>query len=100
MMPGGKRAWSAAGCGGWECRCTAPLDVRGHQMIVIGHEGPWFRPPDVSDCPPEGFRLGLSHTPDNLPWAKRHRIDLMLAGHVHGGQIRLPLVGSIFVPSK
>ena len=27
-------------------------------------------------------------------------MDLVLAGHVHGGQIRLPLVGSIFVPSK
>jgi predicted MPP superfamily phosphohydrolase len=23
----------------------------------------------------------------------------MLCGHVHGGQIRLPVVGSIFVPS-
>jgi uncharacterized protein len=24
----------------------------------------------------------------------------MLAGHVHGGQIRLPLIGSLFVPSR
>jgi len=80
---------------GWET-----LDVRGHQMVVIGHEGPWFTPPDLNGCPADGFRLCLSHTPDNLPWAKQHRIDLMLAGHVHGGQIRLPLVGSIFVPSK
>jgi predicted MPP superfamily phosphohydrolase len=76
------------------------LCISGHPMIVIGHEGPWFDPPDLSDCPAEGFRLCLSHTPDNLAWAKRHRIDLMLAGHVHGGQIRLPLLGSIFVPSK
>jgi uncharacterized protein len=76
------------------------LDVRGHPMIVIGHEGPWFHSPDLSGCPVDGFRLCLSHTPDNLGWAKRHGIDLVLAGHVHGGQIRLPLVGSIFVPSK
>jgi uncharacterized protein len=80
---------------GWET-----LDVRGQQMVVIGHEGPWFRPPDLSGCPAEGFRLCLSHTPDNFGWAQKHHIDLVLAGHVHGGQIRLPLVGSIFVPSK
>ena len=70
-------------------------------MIVIGHEGPWFRPaPDLSACPADGFRFCLSHTPDNLPWAKQNHIDLVLAGHVHGGQIRLPGTGSIFVPSR
>jgi uncharacterized protein len=81
---------------GWE-----KLDVRGEPMVVIGHEGPWFRPePDLSACPAAGFRLCLSHTPDNLPWAERHHMDLVLAGHVHGGQIRLPGTGSIFVPSR
>jgi predicted MPP superfamily phosphohydrolase len=73
--------------------------VRGLPMEVIGHEGPWFRPaPDLKACP-AGFRLCLSHTPDNIGWARENKIDLMLSGHVHGGQIRLPLVGSIFVPS-
>jgi predicted MPP superfamily phosphohydrolase len=27
-------------------------------------------------------------------------MDLMLAGHVHGGQIRFPIVGSVLVPSR
>src|SRR5205085_8628491 len=64
------------------------IQVCGEPMVVIGHEGPWLRPePDLSGCPAEGFRLCLSHTPDNLAWAKWHRIDLVLAGHVHGGQI-------------
>jgi predicted MPP superfamily phosphohydrolase len=27
-------------------------------------------------------------------------VDLMLSGHVHGGQIRLPWVGSVLVPSR
>jgi uncharacterized protein len=74
--------------------------VRGLPMVVIGHEGPWFRPaPDLTECPPDLFRLCLSHTPDNIAWARKHAIDLMLSGHVHGGQIRLPVIGSIFVPS-
>jgi predicted MPP superfamily phosphohydrolase len=76
------------------------LEVRGQPLVVVGHEGPWFRPaPDLSDCPQGTFRLCLSHTPDNIRWACRHDVDLMLSGHNHGGQIRLPVLGSIFVPS-
>ncbi len=71
------------------------------KLIVIGNEMPWLPPaPDLRDCPAEGFRLCLSHTPDTLPWAKEHRIDLMLAGHNHGGQIRFPILGSVLVPSR
>jgi predicted MPP superfamily phosphohydrolase len=81
---------------GWEL-----LDVRGAPMAVIGHEGPWFAPaPDLTGCPEDAFRLCLSHTPDNIAWARRQHIDLVLAGHVHGGQIRLPVLGSVFVPSR
>jgi uncharacterized protein len=76
------------------------IEVRGEPLVVVGHEGPWFRPaPDLSQCPAGPFRLCLSHTPDNIRWAQKHGIDLMLSGHNHGGQIRLPVVGSIFVPS-
>jgi predicted MPP superfamily phosphohydrolase len=81
---------------GWQ-----QIDVRGEPMIVIGHEGPWFTPiPDLANCPEGIFRLLLSHTPDNISWARANHIDLMLAGHVHGGQIRLPVLGSVFVPSR
>jgi predicted MPP superfamily phosphohydrolase len=81
---------------GWET-----IEIRGEPMVVIGNESPWFAPaPDLAGCPPQGFRLCLSHTPDNIVWANRNLIDLVLAGHVHGGQIRLPVTGSIFVPSK
>lgn len=76
------------------------IEVRGRPLVVIGHEGPWLRPaPDLAGCPEGVFRLCLSHTPDNIAWARRHGIDLMLAGHVHGGQIRFPLLGSMLVPS-
>jgi predicted MPP superfamily phosphohydrolase len=77
------------------------FEVRGRLLTVIGHEGPWFREvPDLSDCPEDGFRLCLSHTPDNIEWARRNRIDLMLSGHNHGGQIRFPIFGSALVPSR
>ena len=68
---------------------------------MIGHEGPWFKPePDLSGCPERVFRLCLSHTPDNIRWAKQNSIDLMLAGHNHGGQVRFPVIGSLLVPSR
>jgi predicted MPP superfamily phosphohydrolase len=76
------------------------IDIRGEGLVAIGHEGPWFRPgPDLTGCP-AGFRLLVSHTPDNIQWARRHDCRLMLSGHNHGGQIRMPVVGSMFVPSK
>ena len=82
--------------GKWET-----IDVRGEKLVVMGHEGPWFKEvPDLSACPADAFRILLSHTPDNIRWAQRNSVSLMLSGHNHGGQVRLPLIGSIFVPSR
>jgi predicted MPP superfamily phosphohydrolase len=54
--------------------------------------------------PPDMPRLLLSHNPDvaEEPAFVRcgHRVDLMLAGHTHGGQVRLPLVGAPFTNSR
>jgi len=48
-------------------------------------------------------RVVLSHNPDTaeMPVARdhRHRVDLMLSGHTHGGQINIPGIGSPFIPS-
>jgi len=80
---------------GWE-----EATIRGVPCVLIGHEGPWFvPPPDLQAMPSEPFHLGLCHTPDNFYWGQRHGIDLMLCGHVHGGQVRFPFISSIFVPS-
>ncbi|QEL18228.1 metallophosphoesterase [Limnoglobus roseus] len=81
-------------------RQSEVIPIRGLPCRVIGHEGPWFPPPDEPE-PKTGdaFYLCLSHSPDNFYWGQERKINLMLCGHVHGGQVRLPVIGSIFVPS-
>jgi predicted MPP superfamily phosphohydrolase len=41
----------------------------------------------------------LTHNPDVFPEVPR-RVTLTLAGHTHGGQVRLPLLGRPIVPSR
>jgi predicted MPP superfamily phosphohydrolase len=43
--------------------------------------------------------LAISHHPDVIDLVRR-RIDLLLCGHTHGGQIRFPFFGPVVVPSR
>ena len=47
----------------------------------------------------ENPRILLTHTPD-IYYDIKENVDLVLAGHVHGGQVRLPFIGSLIVPSE
>ena len=42
--------------------------------------------------------LLLTHNPDVFPFVP-HRVNLTIAGHTHGGQVNLPFVGRLIVPS-
>jgi predicted MPP superfamily phosphohydrolase len=79
------------------------LPVGGAEVLLAGNERPWFGTHPVlprRDDHTAQFRLLLSHTPDQLSWAQANGFDLMLAGHNHGGQIRLPYLGALIAPSK
>ena len=47
-----------------------------------------------------GFSLLLSHRPEIFELYVEHGVDLVLAGHAHGGQFRLPFIGGIFAPGQ
>jgi len=49
---------------------------------------------------PEGFKLLLSHRPEAFDAYVANNIDLVLSGHAHGGQFRLPIVGGIVAPNQ
>ncbi|MBE7068894.1 MAG: metallophosphoesterase [Ruminococcaceae bacterium] len=42
----------------------------------------------------------LSHRPELIKTYSSNEIDLVLTGHAHGGQVRLPFVGPIYSPSQ
>lgn len=85
---------------GWTNAAGQPTrrKLRGVDTLIMGNEAPWFRRPTIADNEAD-FRLLLSHSPDQLDWARRHQVHLMLAGHTHGGQGRLPVAGPILSPS-
>lgn len=49
--------------------------------------------------PREACTILLSHSPDILPYVPI-RVNLVLCGHTHGGQIRLPLLGALITSSR
>ncbi len=79
--------------------------VRGWPLALAGNESPWYLPAgDWNEVPAvvdgrRPFRVALAHSPDQYAWARARDVDLMLAGHMHGGQVRLPWLGAILAPS-
>ncbi len=45
------------------------------------------------------FRILIAHNPDYFPDYARWGADLVLSGHIHGGVIRLPVLGGVASPA-
>lgn len=49
----------------------------------------------------DDFKLLLCHYADYFGFVlKDHPLDLVLSGHAHGGQVRLPFIGGLFAPEQ
>jgi predicted MPP superfamily phosphohydrolase len=42
----------------------------------------------------------LAHAPEIFPQGVNSQVELILVGHTHGGQIRLPFIGAVIVPGQ
>ncbi len=60
---------------------------------VYGDQFPGFPAFMKKNPKSRGMRILLSHRPNAFPLASREGIDMVLAGHIHGGQIILPWPG-------
>ena len=48
----------------------------------------------------DGFTVLLSHRPELFDAYTDHGMDLVLSGHAHGGQFRLPFIGGLVAPNQ
>jgi predicted MPP superfamily phosphohydrolase len=75
----------------------------GGALTVVGLADAMTRPQRVREtidrAPPGDALLVLVHEPDVFPEIDA-RPSLTLAGHTHGGQVDLPILGRIWVPSR
>jgi len=78
------------------------LIINGKSLWVAGVTDLTTRFPDIekalSEIKNENSVLLLSHNPDVFPFVP-NRVSLTISGHTHGGQVKLPFVGRLVVPS-
>lgn len=81
------------------------IDVRGDRLWLCGVNDPGTRTPNLTAAVPPHPKapvILLAHEPDYADGVRAHKrgplIDLMLSGHTHGGQVRLPLIGPLVLP--
>ncbi len=50
----------------------------------------------------DSYKIMMAHRPDSFIFgeAKNWNFDLILSGHVHGGQVILPFVGGLYAPDQ
>ena len=79
------------------------LERQGTPLWLVGLADLWTREPDVvgpmRDIPADEAVIVLTHSPDVFPRVPA-RVALTLAGHTHGGQVALPILGRLIVPSR
>ncbi len=83
-------------------RSTA-LQRGGETLHLAGIDDLRYRadlPRAIRGIPEHASIILLSHNPGIIRRAAHNGVSLVLSGHTHGGQLRLPLVGSIYGKSE
>jgi hypothetical protein len=82
------------------------LNIGGARLNIAGIDYQPFeqRPNYLKSTPslaaPGAVNLLLSHNPDVFPAAVARGYDVMLAGHTHGGQVTVEILGPVLNPAR
>lgn len=91
------------------------INIKGNEFILAGIEDPDKKYYEVSDynqyismekafreLDKEGsYKILLAHRPENIENYRNFSFDLILSGHTHGGQVRLPFIlNGLFAPNQ
>jgi len=80
------------------------FDVNGKHLWIVGVDDPYLGRDDLdqalSEVTDSAPRILLAHAPNIYDSATNSGIDLVLVGHTHGGQVRLPVIGAVVVPGQ
>jgi hypothetical protein len=90
---------------GWEelTNVRREVELDGLGVELLGLDDAHIRRHDLRVAPrlrPERFGIAVMHSPDAAPETAALGYRLLLAGHTHGGQVRLPLVGALVTNSS
>lgn len=73
-------------------------------LAIAGTDGPWANTMDLektfSGLPEDMPVILLAHNPDVVLNPLHNRAALIISGHTHGGQIRLPVIGALHIPAE
>ena len=88
-------------------RGNAKIRLYGIDDPNVCHDGIWGDPAAVTaqrlenlQIDSETYSILLSHRPDLMEVYAAGEVDLVLSGHVHGGQFRIPFMGGLYAPSQ
>ncbi|MBL7049502.1 MAG: metallophosphoesterase [Nitrospira sp.] len=75
---------------------------RGKRLWIGGAGDFWTDSPEIDrtfrSTPEDECRILLAHNPDTADSRFSTRVDLVISGHTHGGQVKIPFVSPIVLP--